>query len=199
MILKPHSINQHNNFISGWYIDKKICTEMIRFFENNKNNHIEGTMTSDEGDGYVDKSKKDSTDLPIQQFSNKYPIKNYLNELSVVVDCYKKIYPYSSEGTRTWRISPAYNIQRYNPNQGFHCWHTERSGLANTTRHLVFMTYLNDVTDGGETEWYHQKIKVTAEKGLTIIWPADWTFLHRGVVSKTQTKYIATGWYNFYE
>ena len=82
MILKPHSINQNNNFISGWYIDKKICTEMIRFFENNKNNHIEGTMTSDEGDGYVDKSKKDSTDLPIQQFSNKYPIKNYLNEFS---------------------------------------------------------------------------------------------------------------------
>jgi len=30
--------------------------------------------------------------------------------------------------------------------------------------------------------------------GKVIIFPADWTFTHRGIVSKTQTKYIITGW-----
>jgi len=30
----------------------------------------------------------------------------------------------------------------------------------------------------------------------TVIWPADFTHTHRGIVSKTQEKYIATGWYN---
>ena len=59
------------------------------------------------------------------------------------------------------------------------------------------MTYLNDVTDGGETEFLHQKFKIKPEKGLSIIWPADWTFTHKGVVSPTQTKYIATGWYEY--
>ena len=61
------------------------------------------------------------------------------------------------------------------------------------------MTFLNDINDGGETEWFYQKIKVKPEKGLTLIWPTDWTYTHRGLVSKTETKYIITGWYDFYE
>ena len=52
-------------------------------------------------------------------------------------------------------------------------------------------------SDAGETEFFHQKIKVKPQKGLTIIWPAEWTHTHRGIVSPTQTKYIMTGWYNF--
>ena len=57
------------------------------------------------------------------------------------------------------------------------------------------MTYLNDVTDAGETEFYYQKIKVKPEKGLTLIWPSEWPWTHRGLTSKTQIKYIATGWF----
>jgi hypothetical protein len=85
------------------------------------------------------------------------------------------------------------------PGQGFKIWHCERSGPVDTCvfRHLVFMTYLNDVTDGGETEWYHQQISIKPQKGLTVIWPVDWTFIHRGVPSSTQTKYIVTGWYSY--
>ena len=59
------------------------------------------------------------------------------------------------------------------------------------------MTYLNDVTDGGETEFFHQNLKITPEKGLTLIWGADWTFTHRGIPSPSQEKYIATGWFSF--
>ncbi len=77
-------------------------------------------------------------------------------------------------------------------------WHTERCSHKGdlSTRHLVFMTYLNDVTDKGETEFMHQKMAVQPRKGLTVIWPADWTHTHRGVPSPSQDKYIATGWYN---
>jgi hypothetical protein len=59
------------------------------------------------------------------------------------------------------------------------------------------MTYLNTVTDEGETEFYHQKIKIRPEKGLTLIWGSDWTFLHRGIPSKSQEKFIITGWFNY--
>jgi len=38
---------------------------------------------------------------------------------------------------------------------------------------------------------------VQPRKGLTLIWPADWTHHHRGVVSPTQEKYIITGWFSF--
>ena len=59
------------------------------------------------------------------------------------------------------------------------------------------MTYLNTVKDGGETEFIYQKLKVKPETGLTLIWGSDWPFTHRGITSKTKTKYITTGWYSY--
>jgi hypothetical protein len=59
------------------------------------------------------------------------------------------------------------------------------------------MTYLNDVYNGGETEFYHQQLKVKPQKGLTLIWPADWTYTHRGIVAPDEEKIIVTGWWNF--
>ena len=61
------------------------------------------------------------------------------------------------------------------------------------------MTYLNDISDRGGTAFFHQKLEVQPEKGLTLIWPADWTHTHRGVVSMTEEKYIITGWCVFKE
>ena len=54
-----------------------------------------------------------------------------------------------------------------------------------------------DVDDGGETEFHWQQLKVKPVKGKTVIWPTDFTHLHRGIVSPTEDKYIATGWFNF--
>ena len=58
------------------------------------------------------------------------------------------------------------------------------------------MTYLNDVGKSG-TEFLYQNIKVPAKKGLTLIWPTDWTHTHRGIISKNKEKTIVTGWFNF--
>ena len=66
-------------------------------------------------------------------------------------------------------------------------------------RHLVFMTYLNTVKSGGETEFYHQKVKVKPKKGKTLIWPSEWTHIHRGRTSFKEDKYIITGWFSFFD
>ena len=91
-------------------------------------------------------------------------------------------------------------IQHYKPGEGFYKWHTENTGYSyNLNRHLVFMTYLNDVENGG-TEFYHfPDLKIQARKGLTLIWPAGWTHTHKGVISNVDEKYIITGWYSFYD
>lgn len=57
------------------------------------------------------------------------------------------------------------------------------------------MLYLNNVPDGG-TEFKYQNIILKAKKGDLVIWPAEFTHLHKGVISKTKEKYIATGWFN---
>jgi len=79
-------------------------------------------------------------------------------------------------------------IQHYKPGEGFFKWHTENEGYGNSKlRHLVFMTYLNTVEDAG-TEFYHQKITSPAKKGLTLMWPAEWTHTHKGQISKEDEK-----------
>eukprot|EP00802_Teleaulax_amphioxeia_P024216 Tamp_24887.p2 GENE.Tamp_24887~~Tamp_24887.p2 ORF type:complete len:102 (+),score=10.64 Tamp_24887:145-450(+) len=90
-------------------------------------------------------------------------------------------------------------LQYYPPSGGYKTYHTERTGAGEPegSRHLVFMTYMNDVTDAGGTEFYHQGATIQPVKGLTLIWPADWTFTHRGVPSPTQEKMIITGWFNY--
>ena len=79
---------------------------------------------------------------------------------------------------------------------GVRTFHFERGGSKSTIlRHLVLL--LNTVDDGGETEFFYQQYKCKAVKGKTVIWPADWTHTHRGIVAPTEDKYIITGWYSF--
>jgi prolyl 4-hydroxylase len=94
-----------------------------------------------------------------------------------------------------FEISPLFNIQKYEPGEGFYDWHCERASLKYTNRLLVWMVYLNTVMDQGETEFFYQHHFELAEEGKLIIWPSDWTYLHRGVPSPTETKYILTGWF----
>ena len=94
-----------------------------------------------------------------------------------------------------------YNIVKvgtihYKKNQGYKTWHYENDGFQNRQKRvLVFMTYLNNVEDGG-TEFHFQNTTTPAKKGLTLIWPAYFTHTHRGQISKTKEKYIITGWYS---
>lgn len=86
-------------------------------------------------------------------------------------------------------------IQRYQPGMGYPAPHFEKTDILRLfdLRELVWMIYLNDVPDGG-TEFVFQKRTISAERGKFLMWPAAWTHVHRGVVSKTHEKVIATGW-----
>lgn len=173
-------------FLRASYIDLKLCDKIVNFFEANLDLSHPGVTNSG-----VDPKVKKSTDMNMARspFSAEY-----YSELEKVLDIYIKEYP-ACNNNHPFIIREGCNIQRYKPDEGFYEWHCERDGPGD--RHLVFMTYLNDVTDAGETEFYDQKLKIKPRKGLTVIWPADWTFTHRGVASPSQTKYIATGWFNY--
>ena len=93
-------------------------------------------------------------------------------------------------------IQEGFNIQHYGPGQGYKQWHNERGEYQTHQRALVFMTYLNDVPDGGGTEFvYYPELKIKAKKGLSLLWPTDFTHTHRGIVSQHE-KYIITGWFH---
>ena len=56
------------------------------------------------------------------------------------------------------------------------------------------MTYLNDVEDGGTTDFDYYKVKIKPECGKTLIWPAEWTHAHTGTISKWKNILLLAGY-----
>ena len=182
-----------DDFIYEWTIqDMSLCDDLIKYYKEHDEYKVPGVA----GSGDINKEVKDSMDIPFYPSSNSPIIKKYFQELQIGLDAYLAKYPYVNT-MHLWNTD-ATNIQHYLPGGGFKRWHYERDSFAfpMVSRALVFMTYLNDVTDKGETEWFYQNKKIQPRKGLSAIWPVDFTHTHRGIPSPTQEKYIVTGWWN---
>lgn len=93
--------------------------------------------------------------------------------------------------------SQVVKVQRTPPKGGFHRWHAEQGAMvANASRCLVWMIYLNDTPEGeGTTEFLEQGLRVQPKQGTVVFFPAAWTHTHRGNPVYSCDKYIATGWY----
>jgi|TARA_B100000902_G_scaffold370633_1_gene395907 hypothetical protein len=86
-------------------------------------------------------------------------------------------------------------IQKTLPTEGYHVWHIEHGkGLDYGSRAFVFSIYLNDVEEGGETEFLHFSKRVKPKKGRIVIWPSAFPYLHRGNSPLSGEKYILTSW-----
>ena len=86
-------------------------------------------------------------------------------------------------------------LQKTLPTEGYHVWHIEHSPrFDDLARAFVFSIYLNDVEEGGETEFLHFSKRVQPKKGRIVIWPATFPYLHRGNPPLSGEKYILTSW-----
>mgnify|MGYP003136606255 FL=1 len=180
------------NFIKTYQVNKKICEGLISFFNNNSHHWVKG-----QSGGNVKNEVKKSTELSVSPgFSADVNFVAYKKQLIKFINDYKKTYLYCDYNQSKWGIRESINIQKYLPDQGYFHWHYENRGCMTTKdRHLVFMTYLNTIKNGG-TKFLYQNKKFNAEQGLTLIWPAIWTHTHQGVIAKKE-KLIITGWFSF--
>ena len=193
MNLKKHYFPK-DSFIQGWYIPEKICDDLINYYNKNKHKTSSGKCFI-KGELVNNNDHKQSIDLSLGRDNFDKGVAGYRVYLQEVLNLYMKEYPEVNQLPR-FDVEDI-NIQWYPKNGGFKKWHFENTGTENNIfRHLVFMTYLNDVKDGG-TEFLYQNLKTKAEKGLTLIWPSAWTHTHKGIISPTKEKYIITGWYAF--
>jgi len=178
------------SFIETYFIkNKKICDDLINYHKNEKKYKYDGQVGINDGYGTI-KDIKESVDVTFHNDTQDETIRNFFQELSFYANHYAKKYGLNH------KIKTEYCniISMFPPLGGFKSLHYERSNIARSKRQLVYMLYLNDINDGGQTEFIHQNLKVQAEKGKLVLWPSDFTHLHRGIVSPTETKYIATGW-----
>lgn len=84
-----------------------------------------------------------------------------------------------------------YQIQKTTPGEGY-VWHHDFTTNGDYTRVLTYIWYLNDVPEGGETEFYDGTL-IKPVRGRMIMFPSTWTFMHRGRTPESD-KYIVTGW-----
>ena len=171
--------------------DTTLCDEIIDYSLSSPNRHS-GKILGENGKPVVNKEIKDSMDSVL---NHNVPLcTKYMNWLGRILHEYRLKYDVL-ETYEFIDIEPV-NIQHYPAGGGYPMWHNERINgtFPYCNRYLVFTTYLNTVEDQGGTAFKYQDLTIKAEKGLTMIWPSDFPFTHRGVISPIEEKFIVTGW-----
>lgn len=192
--LKPAAASP--NFIGSWGIEPlSLCDDLVSFFETHQANQTKGQTASG-----LNTESKNSIDLAIRprdlEQADHEPVKNYIEALFECYKDYLEQWPFLGGILSNVEIG-SFNLQKYEPGGHFMKLHSERTTIDTSHRVLAWMTYLNDVADGGATHFEHQGLDVKPERGKTLIWPGEWTHAHRGNVVNSGVKYIITGWMHF--
>lgn len=90
-----------------------------------------------------------------------------------------------------------YKVQKTIPSGGYHVWHCEQGTPEFSRRIAAYILYLNDVVDGGETEFLYQRKRIAPTEGSLVIFPSSYTHTHRGNPPLRGSKYIMTGWIEY--
>jgi len=185
------------NFIGVYdgYISKEECNNAIKLYEeqnkfNNTLNRIDFEQASILG-------KQDQ-----QFFATQGTLDVWwesLKSLIVNFDIAFKHYEKNVGASHSYNIDSFHytqlKIQKTLPTEGYHLWHLEHGkGWEQEPRAFVFSIYLNDVEEGGETEFLHFSKRVKPKTGRIVIWPAAFPYVHRGNPPLSGEKYILTSW-----
>ena len=178
------------SFVGGYMAPAELCDEIMDYFHNNKDKQYTGTVAHFE----VKPEIKESTDIMLWPHDLFPPFNKYRKHLQNCVEAYQKKYTAVKQYVN-FNVAKPYLIQHYPKGGGFKVIHYERDSLHTSRRQLVYMLYCNTLKKGG-THFPFQEKTLTAKKGKLVIWPSDFTHPHVGVISKTQEKYIVTGWFD---
>ena len=190
-----NKVTKQTHFIGSWNIENdNLCKEIIHLFEENKN--LQKAGVTDSGKDPKVKKTTDMTITPNDLKDIKFKCLNsHIKELYKCFIDYQNQWPFMKDLIQNFDIG-AFNIQKYSPGDHFAKIHTERFNIQTLHRVFAWMTYLNDVEDGGKTNFTHFDIKIKPKIGKTLIWPAEWTHAHSGELLNSGVKYIVTGWMN---
>jgi len=192
---------EHDNFVGIYdgYFSNEYCNSLIKYFE--------WCSTNNKSFGRIDKEsvKKDQSIVlnpqgVIDIMFTPENIQSSVTEFNstfwdVCYKDYSETYSVLADYDRHTIFT--YKIQRTDPAGGYHVWHSEDGGVCHSRRIGVYILYLNDVEEGGETEFLYQSMRVKPKQGTLLIWPAAFTHTHRGNPPLSNPKYSVTGWTEF--
>lgn len=165
-------IRMYRNFLTP-----ETCESLIKKFEEADFNHVEHDA-ADFYDLNIAEEKWQETDWLLIKFQELIEI--YQNSLQLDVD---KQWPVDRE----WEH---FRIKKYNQGKQQFRLHTDNAA----NRILAFFVYLNDVEEGGETNFPIHRAKITPEQGSAVVFPTTWEYLHEGKTPISSDKYILSGY-----
>ena len=176
---------------------KEFCEKVIAFFNTAHERNL--TLNRQEHDGAPQVDKKDNA-----LFLPSYPLdsmpRDIFSEFSDIFwgSVYTKYEEkYGALKKLDKHANYTMKVQKTEPSEGYHIWHCENNNLFYKTRCLSWILYLNDVEQGGETEFLYLSKRINPKAGRLIIFPAGFTHTHRGNPPLSGEKYIATGWVEY--
>jgi hypothetical protein len=177
--------------------DPSLIDDCIRVFENAEEHGLTKNRVSD---GHRNAGKWTGEDTSIYWSAMDTMINAPLKELGEIVNNeiipkWGEEYPLVGSGIVKDLYVSQLKMQKTRPSEGYHSWHCEYTNqLQDVRTALAFMVYLNDVDEGGETEFLYQSKRVSPRFNRFVVWPAGWTHIHRGNPPLSNDKYVITGW-----
>ena len=195
-------LSEFKNFVGIFHnaATKKECDKIIKHFDNVQDLNLTVKRTKFENINSTLKNNNiyqfinEDDELLMQ--ANKSILGNFIKNLDEAYNLYKKKYDIM-DNLEIHKLNMDVKIQKTIPGEGYHVWHCENAGVATSRRLLLCMMYLNDVEEGGETEFLHQSLRVKPKAGTIVICPAYFTHLHRGNPPLKGSKYMINGWVEF--
>lgn len=167
-------------------LDADLCKAVIDLFDQDSSKW-RGKIGRSDGISHQEETKN-SWDLEI---SNEGEWQNLFQKIHPQIQACMTDYLARSPVLKSFPLlATGYKIQMYPKNQGYFRWHADSLGRNARNRVAAMVLYLNDVEQGGETEFFHQHIKVAPKAGYLVMFPAGWNYMHCGHVPESNDKYI---------
>lgn len=185
------------NFIREYpnTIPVETCRKLISTFEENIDDSSESLIS-----GYAKKkSTRNSEAIALSLHPAFKKFKKEINSacLNLYLEYRKSIKSLSIDYMTALLFSECYQIIKYKKNDGYYRHHIDIGTMDVSPRSFSIIIYLNDVDEGGETEFPDWGVKVKAETGKVIIFPPFFTHLHQGMVPINCDKYIIVTWLRY--
>ena len=185
-------------------VPQELCSEIISRFDSDERKRV--GVIGIANDGYVDTSRKRSTELHMLDVTGWEDISKIIFKyVNIAVTKYRDflVKNFDNMHTMLYRdviygnfMDTGYEVQKIEHGD-MYAWHHDGS-FGRDNRLLNILIYLNTLEphEGGTTELLND-IKIRPEAGKMLLFPASWTFPHRGNVVLGKHKYICCSLLNF--
>ena len=172
-------------------VDKESCERMIKMFEDSKDTEPVKLEDGDNSISFTQLTMSEHKEWASVQAGMLEMFQEYIGRYNIDVSLKAKQWP-PTYGYEAIRMKRYFNndYDRFDP-------HVDVLNHETARRFLAFFIYMNDVEEGGETEFVnlykpgtYVPFKVEAKRGRLLMFPPLWPWYHAGRKPISNNKYI---------